>query len=510
MVKFKHPFYAYVMAAGCGLLASLALPPISLIIGIFMLTPPVLMLARANSARQAFFLGWATGFGWFVLSLYWISNALVTSGGGHLLLVPFTGLGIPLFLGLFWGAGFWVCHRVAAAMKFSLMLRVLCWVLILAAAEYIRGHIWTGFPWNAPGLVAASHEAGLAMSAFMGYWGMTMLVLAVGVIPALLIVKARATVAVIFMVLAGLIVLAYDHLSNPLQDTTAKGMQVRLVQPNIAQAQKWQRDLRPQHLEALVSSSRQSPPRLDLIVWPETAFAGVYERERGVFTATTQAASSGLTPILTGVLRVDEDPFALFNAVMMIGADGRVLGSASKSHLVPFGEYAPFRDYIPFVDVIAGPLDFSAGKSGEILSLMRQDGRQVRLLPLICYEIIFPAATRRDMAEADIMVSITNDAWFGDSIGPRQHLAMAQMRAAELGRPLIRVANTGISAVINSHGRITSQIDYGQAGFADAEIDGAADTMYRRYGDCIFFSLIVMMIGVIAVVHRLTNSVTQD
>ncbi|MCE2516434.1 MAG: apolipoprotein N-acyltransferase [Alphaproteobacteria bacterium] len=519
----KFPLSRYALAMAAGLVASLALPPIGLTLGLFALSIPALMVMRRDDTphptiRDVFLLGWATGGGWFVVSLYWISNALVTSGGWHLLLVPLAGLGLPLFLGLFWGGGFALAHALTGALRLGPVPAVVMLAASLSAAEYLRGHVLTGFPWNAPGLVAASHDLGLAASSLIGYWGMGLVALIFGMLPALLICgdryrSARLWGGAMLAAMAGLLVAAHMHLSSAAVNSSASGMMVRLVQPNIAQMEKWQRDRRPGHLAALVAASRRPVTApLDLIVWPETAFAGSYDREPGVLTAITQAASSGSTPVLTGVLRVENDPFALFNAMMVMAPDGEVLGSASKAHLVPFGEYAPMRDYIPFADAIAGPYDFSPGEAGVALTITRQDGRVIRILPLICYEIIFPGAVRRnfDRAEAEVMVVITNDAWFGNSIGPRQHLAMAQMRAAEMGRPVVRVANTGISAMINSSGMITHRIEYGTAGVADAFIGGTKATYYHRFGDRIYLGMLVMVILAAALHPRLTRYMGRE
>ena len=491
----KLPLPRYAAAVLAGMIASLALPPVGFTLGLFALSVPALMLRQSRHAWDAFKLGWAVGLGWFVFSLYWISNALVTSGGWHLLLVPLAGLGVPLFLGLFWGGGFALAHGLGRWRSSGPALLLLA--ASLSVAEYLRGHILTGFPWNAPGLAAASYDLGLAAAAVAGYWGVGLMALMFGVLPAVLVTAGRWWGGGIIAALAGLVIAAHFHHLAPPINATASGMMVRLVQPNIPQMEKWQRDRRPGHLATLVAASRgPATTPLDLIVWPETAFAGSYDREKGVFSAITQAASSGKTPVLTGVLRVQEDPFALFNAMMMMAPDGAVLGSASKAHLVPFGEFAPLRDVLPFVDAIAGPYDFSPGEAGTALTMTRQDGRSLRVLPLICYEVIFPGAVRRhfDQAEAELMVVITNDAWFGDSIGPRQHLAMAQMRAAELGRPLVRVANTGISAMINSDGAITHHIDYGKPGAVDAVVGGVKATLYHRYGDGIYLALMVMVL----------------
>lgn len=498
-----------------GLVASLALPPIGFLVGILALSLPIYCAFDMLRSRSVFLLGWATGLGWFVFSLYWISNALVTSGGWHLLLLPFAGLGLPLFLGLFWGVAFYLAHLIAKALKLNRAASSAVMALGLTLFEYLRGHILTGFPWNAPGLLAAGYDFGLSWSSVTGYWGMSLVVLLISILPILIYLRSKVLLTGIAVMIIGIGIVAHQSLpaNSSLQNDPSAGMQVRLVQPNIPQMDKWDRELRPKHLSQLVAASRhEAETPLDLIIWPETAFAGSYDREKNVFKAITQAATSGVTPVLTGVLRSQPIPFVLNNAAMLMAPDGGILGSSSKAHLVPFGEYAPWREYIPFVDAIAGAYDFSPGIEGQALIFKRQDGRQVRILPLICYEVIFPEAVRRNFkkAEAYLIVTITNDGWFGDSIGPRQHLAMAQMRSAELGRPMIRVANTGISAVINSHGQITHAVNYGEAGHIDAPITAGHDTIYMKYGELVFALLLLMFIALTGIEAVLTRSVKPE
>lgn len=517
MVKLRSPdgltAAAYLLAIISGVIASLALPPIGLVVGVFALSIPFLMLGHTRSLKQDFLLGWSTGFGWFVFSLYWISNALVTSGGWHIALVPFSGLGLPLFLGLFWGVGFLAVGVVRTRVQLTPPAMLILLVVALSFLDYLRGHILTGFPWNAAGLVAANADIGLAAGAIVGYWGLGVAVFSLAILPGLLLSHARALAVMVIAALGLLGIGAYDHLQQAPSVTAGSGSVVRLVQPNIAQMDKWRRDLRASHLTELMTASRMPTAdgsTLDLIVWPETAFAGSIDRMPGVFKSITQAASSGRTPVFTGALREEFSPFRLYNSAVVVAPDGQVIGSANKSHLVPFGEYAPFRSFIPFVDAIAGPIDFSAGPPGQLLDVRRQDGQRIKLLPLICYEIIFPADVRAHSAEADVIVTITNDAWFGDSIGPRQHLAMAQMRAAELGKPVIRVANTGISAMINSHGQITAEIPYGEKGSIDAKVSGNLSTLTRNYGDGVYILLQLLLLFVAGWSNRLTPANLQE
>lgn len=494
----------------CGMLASLALPPLGILLGLFALSLP--FMASANLAqdkssshqtdfRQAVILGWLTGTGWFLFSLSWISNALITSGGFHLALIPFSLLGLPLFLGLFWAAAFGLAHVITIKARFDSILHLTVLIIMISVFEYGRGFILTGFPWNAPGLVLANHAIGLKIASVIGTWGGSLLILIMAGLPAMVALGGRA------FGLAGLGLLVLigggsQFVQNPQITSPHDQMMTRIIQPNISQSEKWIFAKRQKHLADLITASRQpSDNPLELIIWPETAFAGIYERERGVVSAITHASSQGRIPLITGILSAREDPFTLYNAAMLFDGRGQLKSGVAKRHLVPFGEYVPFRSLFPFAGAIVGPTDFTSGEGAQSLLIPRQNqGNEdeaktiVKALTLICYEVIFPGAVRDAVLKENpnIMIVITNDAWFGDSIGPRQHLAMAQMRAAELGLPLLRSANNGISALIGSDGRILKSLDYNQTGYVDGQLPAARQTIYRLIGDSAYFGVLIL------------------
>ncbi len=492
----------YLINLLAGVVASFALPPFGMWFALFALSIPMIgavNLVRDDGAlKSAALLGWVTGAGWFVYSLSWISNALITSGGAHMLLIPFSLLGLPLFLGLFWAAAFMATHRIVLWCKLNSSQHVMLLIIMISIVEYVRGFILTGFPWNAPGLVLASNDIGLSTASVIGYWGGGLLALLFAALPVMAITAGRVGLVLCSAVI--LIFIGLGQMPTKPYPNNATDMTVRVIQPNIAQSDKWDFEKRRMHLSAIVAASRgDDGPVPALVVWPETAFAGIYERERGVASAFVHAATQGSAQVITGILSAKEDPFQLFNAVMIFGPDGQMHGQVNKRHLVPFGEFAPLRSIIPFVDIIAGPVDFTPGMGTQVLNLHKDKVTPLLALTLICYEVIFPSAVRAALVteEADIIIAVTNDAWFGNTIGPRQHLAMAQMRSAELGVPMIRSANTGISAMIDRKGHVASMIDYDQSGTLDAIIGPSHLTIYRQYGDAIYFIMLVIFGGVI-------------
>ena len=501
----------YIAAMLSGLIASLALPPIGLWIALLALSLPLIAAINIAQENRSFIssalLGWMTGAGWFLFSLSWISNALITSGGAHLALIPFSLLGLPLFLGLFWAAAFGLAHGLTHRFKLKPPLHLAVLIMLITLVEYARGIILTGFPWNAPGLVMANTAWGLHIASVIGMWGSTLLIMTAAALPAMVISGTRlfGVMGAVFVILIGG---GSQLIDNKTLSSPHQGMAIRILQPNIPQAEKWDFEKRRSHLATLVAQSRQaSTDPLDLIIWPESAFAGFYERERGVVSAITQAASQGRTPILTGVLSLEEDPLKLYNAALLFNESGQMIDGVAKRHLVPFGEYAPFRSIIPFVDAIAGPHDFSPGSGAQSIRVPYKGNQTIKALTLICYEVIFPAAVRQSARKDNVnfMITITNDAWFGNTIGPRQHLAMAQMRSAELGLPMLRSANTGISALIDGRGKIVNALEYGRAGVVDGKLPSSFDTIYRQFGD-LGYLLMMLVFLLLPLCLRLTRA----
>lgn len=464
--------------------ASLTLPPFGAVPMIALLSWPALVIAGSSSVRFAGFAGGVTGFGWFLASLWWISLSLVTGDTNYWALLPAPLIGIPLLLALFWVPAAMIACRIGrtAAGRLGWLL------LFLAAAEWARGHVATGFPWNAPGYLFSAHLTLLQSASVFGLYGLTFVALAAGFAPAFWILGHRR-IAICFAVVLPLLALAgglrLATLPTPPSDVQKL---VRLVQPAVSQREKWDRGLRSTHLQRLQQLSRGQVPVPQLVIWPETAFAGLLDREPELLEAAAWESLPFDGWLITGVPRFDKHG-RLFNSAALMQADGRVEALYDKRRLVPFGEFVPFRRFLPFADAIAGPVDFSAGGDNRLFTLPLYGNVQI----LICYETLFPGVAAGPGPRPDILVNLTNDAWFGDTPGPVQHLAQARMRAVEEGLPMLRVANTGISAAFDPVGRELISIGLGQTGFVDVDVPAPLpQTFYARWREGLFLGLLLM------------------
>ena len=479
-----------------GMLASFALPPMHILPLVFALAYPMARLLACSTIRSAFWVGWGCGLGWFIVSLYWISNAMMTGGAEFYWMIPFAMLCLPSVLAIFWGVAFalaW-CSGTSPTIRWAALI---AWVMI---AEYVRAFLFTGFPWQSPGMVFAIAPLGFDLASVIGVFGCGVVMIMVAGLP-LAWRLDKGFGKVISAMLAGVVVVAAIAAQRPAVDHAASGLTVRMVQPAIQQQDKWKYELRDQHLKAHLDQSQavgsnQSSASPDVIIWGEVSYAGFLENDWDNINARLSEATAGGSWLILGSLRKQHlaDQAKYFNSIFLINPDTRISGIYDKRNLVPWGEYVPFREMFSFVDNLAGGIDFSAGTGAWMQKLERSDEQIVHIAPLICYEVIFPVSTRKAAAGADMMVNLTNDAWFGDSLGPRQHLAMAQMRSAELGLPMVRVATTGISAAIDAYGRITSHINYNASEWQDTEISGRTHTFYASYGELGFLILMVLCV----------------
>jgi apolipoprotein N-acyltransferase len=473
-----------------GAFASLSLPPLFLLPAIFALSIPLLAYLKAESRMQASMIFGAAGTGWFLASTYWVSHSLMVESPSLWIVTPFMALALAFVLAFFWA--------IAAMVSWSFgrrpVARLFWFVAFFSLGEWARGFVATGFPWNLTGSLFAVDLASLQAASVIGAYGLCVIALFFALVPAFWVL-GHWRFAALFLILP-LVLAAFGaaRLANSSNGYSPSESMVRLVQPAIPQADKWDRSKRQRHLDRLVTLSRQGDAVPKLVIWPETAFAGFASRNKSLLDTTIRNATQNDGVVITGIPRLGGRR-TLLNSAIMIDHSGAIKAVYDKRHLVPFGEYMPFRKWLPFPEPIVGPIDFVPGENNI---LMRLDGYGTMQM-LICYEVIFAGAVIGQEMRPDMMINITNDAWFGQSAGPWQHLVQAQMRAVEEGLPLMRVANTGITAGFDSYGRILGQIGLGSQGVLDLPVPLAlSPTPFARFGNLGFFALIFLIIGTAA------------
>ena len=465
------------------------------------------LFLTAATARQAGWIGWAFGFGWFAPALVWIVEPFLVDAPRYGWMAPFALVLFSGGLALFWGLAFWLARRIGIGRGAA----IVALVLTLSLAEFARAYVLTGFPWAALAQIWVGTSAARLL-AFVGPHGLALLTLAVAVMSgfaAFCAQDTRARLIGLVPVLLLIVAVVTGDQWNRDETVATTGHTIRLIQPNAPQHQKWDPDFIPVFFRRSVEFTAAAPqpgqPVPDLIVWPETSVPTLLHNAGPAFDVIADAARG--TPVVAGVQRVDGN--RLFNTLVYLDETGRVAGTYDKHHLVPFGEYMPLGDLasrLGLRGLASRDGDgYSAGPGPGVMPL----GSLGKALPLICYEAVFAQDVSATVQRPDFLLLITNDAWFGQYSGPYQHLAQAQMRAIEQGLPMIRVANTGISAMIDPLGRITHSIPLGHAGYMDAPLPVAlASTIYSRTGDLPLLVILVLFTCGLAVMQTRRGTCT--
>jgi apolipoprotein N-acyltransferase len=445
--------------------------------------------------KCAAFTGFWFGFGYFLTGLYWVAEAFLVEPWRHGWLIPFAMTGLAGGMALFYAA--------AAALAMALWrpgaARVFALTIAFGLAEFARGHVLTGLPWNLIGYGVAANGPMMQLSALFGAYALSLLAVLLFAAPfavwaprASALARPKSAAALAFVLL---VALGAGALWGERRLTTANvattGLKLRIVQANVDQAHKWRPENSVEIFDdylALTKSGDRGLEGIGLVVWPETAVPFFLADAPEALDAIGNVLPKG-TSLVVGSARLEENrddsgrliSERVYNGLLVLDDKANIVGSYDKIHLVPFGEYLPFQDFMESLGMmqLTGVRGgFSAGSGPRLLSIPGAPPAS----PLICYEIIFPDAVTEPNHRPGWLLNLTNDAWFGTSAGPHQHFHEAELRAVEQGLPVVRAANTGISAIIDPYGRVVAALGLEQEGVVDGMLPQALPpTPYARW-----------------------------
>jgi len=441
-------------------------------------------LEAPHRLRAAAATGWAFAFGQFFVGLHWIAYPFLVDPNNHLWQLPFALSLLPAGLGLF-GV---LAVLPAALVRQSGTARLLLLAVGYAGAEWLRGHVLTGFPWNLPAYGWGASLAVMQAASLMGAYGLSFLTILLGVSLAALTRRCLLLPGAMFLLFVGLWGFGALQLARP--SALVPGVTLRLVQPNVPQDEMHGRFINRNWQRLIRLSNRPGHPTH--IIWPESAAAFDLARTPAALEWIKGLTAQGAT-LMTGAIRVDGTPqhFNWYNSLYAFGPGGAPLAVYDKVHLVPFGEYLPYPGLMNALGIsqLTGMGPGATPGSGRHRYALPG---APNVTPLICYEAIFPGAVTAPEGRPGWFVNVTDDSWFGPWAGPAQHLLSARMRTIEEGVPMARAANTGISAVIDGRGRILGKLGLSQMGVLDMPLPGAlAPTPYAQFGDWVFVVLLI-------------------
>jgi apolipoprotein N-acyltransferase len=500
-----------------GAASALAMPPINAWPVLFVTFPILVWLVDGSTAGRwsgaiiAAVAGWCFGFGYFLAGVYWVGYAFLVDAKTFGWLLPVAVAGLPAYLALYTGLGLAIARLIWVRGP----ERILALAAAITATEWLRGRLLSGFPWNTFGY-ALTEPLVLAQSVSLtGIWTLTFLCIAICASPAVIADDKADTRHPYRPLVFGLIALAglagYGAARLWTHPTEfVNGVRLRIMQPNLQQDEKFNYSAKADVMNRYLRlSDRATGPGsngvrdVTHLIWPEAAFPFFLTREPDAL-----AQIAGLirpsTVLITGAVRAASDvnprDQRAYNSIYVIDPNGSIRGIYDKVHLVPFGEYLPFQRVLErlglmqLTKVVGGFLSGDRRRPMEVLGAPK-------MLPLVCYEAIFPGAAVPPGERPGWIVNVTNDGWFGISSGPYQHFQQARVLAIAEGLPLVRAANTGISAVVDPVGRIINSLPLGIEGVLDARLPTAIEpTLSVKYGN--YFLGSVLILGLVAVGRR--------
>ena len=507
---------AIAFTAGAG--SALAMAPFNAWPILFLTFPILVLLIDGIASRgwsgliAAADIGWWFGFGYFLAGLYWLGYAFLVDAATFGWLLPFAVLGLPAILAIYTALGV-----VLARLLWQRgAMRIVALAVCLTATEWLRGHAFTGFPWNAFGYALTTPLALAQAASVFGLWGLTFIAVAICASPVTLLdLNAKKQRPLLPLTLAALTLVALAGfgavrlVSTPTQ--FVDGVHLRIMQPNLQQDVRFNYAAKQEVVDRyLTLSARPGLDQVTHLIWPESAFPFFLTREADAFAQIAQALPQN-TMLLTGAMRL-ADPnnpaqSGVYNSIYVIDHQASIRAVYDKVHLVPFGEYLPFEDLLERIGLQTLTEQRGGFLAGDRHRLMTVPGAP-SALPLICYEIIFPGELKSSDERPGWIVNVTNDGWFGNSGGPYQHLQQARVTAIEQGLPLARAANTGISAVVDPIGRIVGSLPLASEGVLDAPLPRSIDPpIYARFGDApaavlILIAFILVVRGRLRAGHR--------
>ncbi len=476
--RFGLPALAFLV----GVVFSRAFAPVNFFPALFVAVPMMLlMLGQARGRAEAFGFGWWAGFGFFAVGLNWIGHSFTQQQSIPAILAPFAVTALAAILAVYIGLAFWMTHQLRARGFLRVLVFASTWVLF----EMARGTWFTGFPWNLAGTAWANWLPVAQVSYYIGAYGLSFLTfVAAGAMVYLIdgTMGWRRFVAPVAGVVVFLAVAAFGYMRlSEAQTKFHLAVSLRLVQANVKQSEKWLAHLIEDHFSTHMQLSRDGDEDgrargVRLLIWPETAVqTEKFDREGSLHRWRISKLLDYGSFALVGAPRftVKDGEVDFYNSLFAINAQADLYARYDKAHLVPFGEYVPFEKTLNKwgINPLTGAQSWTSGAGPKTIELPGIPS----FSPLICYEIVFPGQVTSPADRPEWLLNITNDAWFGMTEGPYQHLAQARMRAIEEGLPLVRSASTGVSAVVDPYGRTVQSLGLGRQGLVESPLPQAIE-----------------------------------
>ena len=487
----------YIIPFILGLISSFSLPPYSFFFLNFLTFPLLLIYLISNYKKGkwiSFKIGWFFGFGYFISNLYWITNSL-TFEEDFKPLIPIALILIPLFLGIFYGITTFACSFFSLSRKFS---SILIFSIFFSSLEFIRGFILGGFPWNLIAFSWTDYLQFLQVISIIGTYSFNLLSVTIFLIPSIILFNYKKVEKSFFLGFAFLILIInffYGSLILKNKDNVNEinlDFVIKIISPKININRFFQNENPEKIILELIKLSNPNSLEKSIFIFPEGALSNIYLDDLKNYSYLFSENYSDQHIIVIGINSIEENK--IFNSLAVLDKDLNILAKYNKNKLVPFGEFLPFENFLSkfgIKKITQGYNSFSSDNKRNLINL-----NNINFLPLICYEIIYSGKINKNNEDFDLILNISEDGWFGESVGPFQHFSHSIFRSIEEGKNLIRSGNNGISAFINQKGEIINQIKSTERGFIEIKsFVKSKKTPFSSLGNKIFFYFLIFYIS---------------
>ena len=497
----------YVIPFIIGLTTSYSLPPYSFFLINFITFPLLFFYLLSNHHKGrwiSFKIGWIFGFGYFISNLYWISNSL-TFEEIFKPLIPFSLIIIPLFLGLFYGLVTFFCSFFNLKKNIS---SILIFSFFFSIIEYLRSFIFGGFPWNLVAYSFTDYLQFIQILSLIGTYTFNLLCVTLFLIPCIIFFNFKKNKKLLFLLSSVLLLSINFFYGNTVIkkyekfNKTKLNFVIKIISPKVDIKRFFTNEAPESSIIDLIKLSEPSHSENTLFIFPEGVLSNIYLQDLKNFSYIFSENFSEKHKIILGISSYENSK--IFNSLVVLDKDVNILAKYDKNKLVPFGEFLPFENLLRnfgLKKITQGYQSFSSSNERQIIKL-----DDISFLPLICYEVIYSGKINKNKKDFDFIINISEDGWFGNSVGPHQHFSHSIFRSIEEGKNLIRSANNGISAHIDATGKIIANLKSTDRGFIEIRnILKTKNTFFNSHGNKIFFYFLIFYISLIFFLKKKEN-----